>query len=133
MGTVGRSTVLRQSQFGGCARRAERRSAESPIDRHRQHAAGVLDRPGLFGSHGREVHRRRAAAGAIPVLALYGIPHRDCGSFAAGGMGTADDYRAWIDGIAAGVGASRAAIVVEPMRSRWPTACRVTNAKHATT
>src|SRR5579884_2792176 len=25
------------------------------------------------------------AAGAIPVLALYGIPHRDCGSFAAGG------------------------------------------------
>ncbi|ORB76470.1 1,4-beta-glucanase, partial [Mycobacterium timonense] len=26
------------------------------------------------------------AAGAIPVLAIYGIPHRDCGSFAAGGM-----------------------------------------------
>lgn len=55
-----------------------------------------------------------AAAGAIPVLALYGIPHRDCGSFAAGGMSTADDYRSWIDGIAAGVGASRVAIVVEP-------------------
>src|ERR1700758_4904666 len=28
-----------------------------------------------------------AAAGAIPVLTIYGIPHRDCGSFAAGGMG----------------------------------------------
>jgi len=54
------------------------------------------------------------AAGAIPVLALYGIPHRDCGSFAAGGMASADDYRAWIDGIAAGVGASRVAIIVEP-------------------
>ncbi len=54
------------------------------------------------------------AAGAIPVLAIYGIPHRDCGSFAAGGMGSADAYRAWIDGIAADVGASRAAVIVEP-------------------
>jgi endoglucanase len=54
------------------------------------------------------------AAGAIPVLALYGIPHRDCGSFAAGGLATADDYRGWIDGIASQVGASRAAIIVEP-------------------
>jgi endoglucanase len=55
-----------------------------------------------------------AAAGAIPVLAIYGIPHRDCGSFAAGGMGSADAYRGWIDGIAAGVGASRTAVVLEP-------------------
>jgi endoglucanase len=47
-------------------------------------------------------------------LAFYGIPHRDCGSFAAGGMASADDYRGWIDGIASGVGASRVAIVVEP-------------------
>ncbi|BAX90260.1 glucanase [Mycobacterium shigaense] len=54
------------------------------------------------------------AAGAIPVLSVYGIPHRDCGSFAAGGMGSADDYRGWIDGIASGVGAQRVAIVVEP-------------------
>lgn len=53
-------------------------------------------------------------AGAIPILAIYGIPHRDCGSFAAGGMGSADSYRSWIDGIASGVGASRVAIVVEP-------------------
>ena len=55
-----------------------------------------------------------AAAGAVPVLAIYGIPHRDCGSFAAGGMATADDYRGWIDGIAAGVGGTRTAIVLEP-------------------
>lgn len=54
------------------------------------------------------------AGGAIPVLTLYGIPHRDCGSFAAGGMGSGDAYRSWIDGIAGGVGASRVAIVVEP-------------------
>jgi len=55
-----------------------------------------------------------AAAGAMPILTVYGIPHRDCGSFAAGGLATADDYRGWIDGIASQVGASRAAIIVEP-------------------
>ena len=54
------------------------------------------------------------AAGAMPVLTLYGIPHRDCGSFAAGGFSTAGDYRGWIDGIASDVGASRVAIIVEP-------------------
>jgi endoglucanase len=55
-----------------------------------------------------------AAAGAMPVLALYGIPHRDCGNFAAGGFATAADYRGWIDGIAADLGSSRAAVIVEP-------------------
>ncbi|WP_407688999.1 glycoside hydrolase family 6 protein [Mycobacterium sp. HUMS_1102779] len=54
------------------------------------------------------------AAGALPVLTLYGIPHRDCGSFAAGGFATGDAYRAWIDGIASDVGASRTAVILEP-------------------
>src|SRR3954471_10479222 len=54
------------------------------------------------------------AAGAIPVLALYGIPHRDCGSFAAGGFATGAEYRAWIDGIATDLGASKAAVILEP-------------------
>jgi endoglucanase len=54
------------------------------------------------------------AAGAMPVLALYGIPHRDCGSFAAGGFATAADYKGWIDGIAADLGSSPAAVIVEP-------------------
>ncbi|MBV8863064.1 MAG: glycoside hydrolase family 6 protein [Mycobacterium sp.] len=54
------------------------------------------------------------AAGAIPILTLYGIPHRDCGSYAAGGLATPDEYRGWIDGIASQVGASRTGIIVEP-------------------
>lgn len=54
------------------------------------------------------------AAGAMPVLALYAIPHRDCGSYAAGGFGSADGYRGWIDSVAAGLGSSPATIVVEP-------------------
>jgi endoglucanase len=54
------------------------------------------------------------AAGAMPIFALYGIPHRDCGSFAAGGFGSADDYRGWIDKVAAGLGGFPAAVIVEP-------------------
>lgn len=54
------------------------------------------------------------AAGATPVFALYAIPHRDCGSFAAGGFASADGYRQWIDGVAAGLGDKPAAIIVEP-------------------
>jgi endoglucanase len=44
------------------------------------------------------------AAGATPLLALYAIPHRDCGSYAAGGFGSGDAYRQWVDAIAAGLG-----------------------------
>src|ERR1700744_4572447 len=70
--------------------------------------------PGASAATAAKSTADAAAAGAIPVLTLYGIPHRDCGSFAAGGLATADAYRAWIDGIASQVGASRAAIIVEP-------------------
>ena len=53
------AALLRQSRVGGHARRAERRSAESRVGRHRQHAAGVLDGPGVYPRRGREVHRCR--------------------------------------------------------------------------
>ena len=54
------------------------------------------------------------AAGTMPVLALYGIPNRDCGSYAAGGFGSAGAYRAWIDGVAAAIGTGPAAVILEP-------------------
>ena len=54
------------------------------------------------------------AAGAMPVFAIYAIPHRDCGSYAAGGFGSADGYRGWIDAVAAGLGSLPATIVLEP-------------------
>ncbi|BBZ65201.1 glucanase [Mycolicibacterium insubricum] len=54
------------------------------------------------------------AAGAMPVFAVYGIPHRDCGSYAAGGFASGADYRAWIDGISAGLGGAPATFIVEP-------------------
>lgn len=53
-------------------------------------------------------------AGTIPILALYAIPNRDCGSYAAGGFGSAGAYRAWIDGVAAAIGGGPAAVILEP-------------------
>ena len=55
-----------------------------------------------------------AAAGAMPVFTLYAIPHRDCGSYMAGGFGSADAYRGWVDAVAAGLGSMPATIILEP-------------------
>jgi endoglucanase len=55
-----------------------------------------------------------AAAGRVPVLVAYNIPQRDCGSFSAGGVSSADAYRTWIRAFAAGIGTRRAIAVVEP-------------------
>ncbi|MGB9228050.1 glycoside hydrolase family 6 protein [Mycobacterium sp.] len=55
-----------------------------------------------------------AAAGSMPIFTLYGIPHRDCGSYASGGFASGADYRGWIDSISAGLGGSPAALIVEP-------------------
>ena len=54
------------------------------------------------------------AAGTMPILALYALPHRDCGSFAAGGFGSAGAYRGWIDTVAADIGGGPAAVILEP-------------------
>lgn len=76
-----------------------------------------LDEAFPIGTVGGTVSRYTGAAqavGAMPILTLYAIPHRDCGSFAAGGFGSGDAYRQWIDAVAAGVGGRPAAIILEP-------------------
>jgi endoglucanase len=45
---------------------------------------------------------------------VYAIPGKDCGGFSAGGLGSADEYRRWIREFSAGLGTSRAAVIVEP-------------------
>jgi len=83
---------------------------------------GVHGDGGLAHGHAQQVRlhlvvgddRDAQAAGALPVFALYGIPHRDCGSFAAGGFASAGDYKGWIDGIASDLGSAPAAVIVEP-------------------
>lgn len=54
------------------------------------------------------------AAGRSPVLALYNVPQRDCGNFSSGGAPDRAAYGAWIAGVARGLGAARAVIVLEP-------------------
>lgn len=54
------------------------------------------------------------AAGKIPLPVLYMIPGRDCGSYSAGGVSSADEYRTWIDGAAAGMAGNRAIVILEP-------------------
>ncbi|MFH8793201.1 glycoside hydrolase family 6 protein [Streptomyces sp. NPDC017941] len=57
---------------------------------------------------------RAAAAGRVPVLVAYFIPHRDCGDYSAGGARDAAHYRAWIDAFAKGLGTRAAYVIVEP-------------------
>jgi endoglucanase len=51
---------------------------------------------------------------AVPVLVLYNIPGRDCGSYSAGGAQNTADYETWIDAIAAAIGDQKTLVVLEP-------------------
>lgn len=55
-----------------------------------------------------------AKAGRTALLVLYDIPHRDCGQYSQGGAADGDGYRAWIDGVARGIGDRAATVVLEP-------------------
>ncbi|SPL94110.1 Endo-1,4-beta-xylanase A precursor [[Actinomadura] parvosata subsp. kistnae] len=55
-----------------------------------------------------------AAAGKIPIMAVYAMPNRDCGGASAGGAPDHTAYRAWIDQIAAGLAGRPASIILEP-------------------
>ncbi|MEW2161933.1 glycoside hydrolase family 6 protein [Streptomyces sp. NPDC007084] len=48
------------------------------------------------------------------ILVLYNIPHRDCGQFSQGGAADGNAYRAWIDGVAQGIGDRPATVILEP-------------------
>lgn len=54
------------------------------------------------------------AASALPVLVAYNIPQRDCGSYSAGGSANGAAYLEWIRGVARGIGANPAAVILEP-------------------
>ncbi len=55
-----------------------------------------------------------ARVSAVPILALYAIPQRDCGGFSAGGVGNASAYISWVRSAAAGIGNRLAVVVLEP-------------------
>ncbi|WP_367322835.1 glycoside hydrolase family 6 protein [Streptomyces sp. HUAS ZL42] len=53
-------------------------------------------------------------AGRTALLVLYNIPHRDCGQYSQGGAADGDAYRAWIEGVAKGIGDRSATVILEP-------------------
>src|ERR1044071_5568009 len=62
----------------------------------------------------RNTVSRAADKGQVPVLVAYNIPFRDCAQFSAGGATSVAQYKAWIDGFAAGIGNGKAVIILEP-------------------
>jgi endoglucanase len=48
------------------------------------------------------------------LLVLYNIPHRDCGQYSQGGAADGDTYRAFVDGVAKGIGDRAATVILEP-------------------
>ncbi|MFI2363014.1 glycoside hydrolase family 6 protein [Promicromonospora sp. NPDC019610] len=63
----------------------------------------------------RDVHKLVKRTGTkVPVLVAYNIPFRDCALYSAGGARDVAEYKAWIDGFAAGIGREEVAVVLEP-------------------
>ncbi|MFF0741690.1 glycoside hydrolase family 6 protein [Streptomyces sp. NPDC004111] len=62
----------------------------------------------------RAVVRDAEIDGSMPVFALYNIPGRDCSNYSGGGAANTAEYKAWIDGVARGIGKHDALIVLEP-------------------
>jgi endoglucanase len=62
----------------------------------------------------RSTLRQANVERAVPVLVLYNIPGRDCGSYSAGGAQNTADYEGWIDAIATAIADQKAVIVLEP-------------------
>ena len=58
--------------------------------------------------------QRAAGKKAMPVLVAYNIPFRDCAQYSAGGATSVDEYEAWIDAFAAGIGDHEVAVMLEP-------------------
>lgn len=58
---------------------------------------------------------RAIEAKKTPILAVYGIPGRDCGMYSSGNpLKTAADYRAWVKQISRGLKDQHALVVLEP-------------------
>ncbi|MCK2240816.1 MULTISPECIES: glycoside hydrolase family 6 protein [unclassified Crossiella] len=50
----------------------------------------------------------------LPVVVPYNIPNRDCGNHSAGGAGSVDKYRQWVETVADAIGKTPALVVLEP-------------------
>ena len=65
-------------------------------------------------STARDITSAARSAGSLPLLVLYNIPIRDCGSYSAGGASTASAYKNWINGVQAGSSNVKTVFILEP-------------------
>ncbi|MFB7948571.1 glycoside hydrolase family 6 protein [Kitasatospora phosalacinea] len=70
--------------------------------------------PAEIGKVVRKTMRAARATGTVPVFVLYNVTGRDCSFYSAGGAADPEAYRAWVQGVADGIGTGRAAVIVEP-------------------
>lgn len=62
----------------------------------------------------RKTTKKAARHRKIPILVAYNLPFRDCSQYSAGGAVGTDEYKAWIDGFARGIGKRKAIVILEP-------------------
>ena len=62
----------------------------------------------------KRVRQQAAGKGQIPVFVIYDITYRDCGQYSSGGAPSVAAYESYVDAIVAGLGDSRALVLVEP-------------------
>lgn len=62
----------------------------------------------------KQVVRRAAARRQVPVMVAYNIPFRDCAQYSAGGATSPEEYAAWVEAVADGIGRHRAIVLLEP-------------------
>ena len=70
--------------------------------------------PGEVRAQVEQVMSAARSRGEVPILAAYNIPFRDCAQYSAGGATSVEQYNAWIDAIAEGVGDGEALVILEP-------------------
>jgi endoglucanase len=117
-------STLREGFYADPASNAMKWVNDHPEDpRAPKILAAIARRPGArwFGDWNTDVQAdvdayvsAAAAVGKIPILTAYNMNGRDNGGHSAGGAATPDEYRAWIEAFAAGIGDRPALVIVEP-------------------
>jgi len=62
----------------------------------------------------RDYVNQAANISTLPIIVAYNIPFRDCGGYSSGGADSANNYRAWIESFARGIGSNKAVVILEP-------------------
>ncbi|RRQ76679.1 glycoside hydrolase [Streptomyces griseofuscus] len=57
---------------------------------------------------------KAAPQNRVPIAVAYNVPGRDCSQYSAGGASDSQEYAAWIDALAKGIGDRKTVVILEP-------------------